>query len=113
MTKLTLLAVLGLIYLSVLRLAYFFMAVFIILFFGMTTWWVVHVSVPGAIALIAFLALYFGAAATIFAVVSTRHAGAGATWAFDVTCLPLQHPRPATSFSSSSRVIYTGWLQQA
>jgi len=33
MTKLTLLAVLGLIYLGVLRLAYFFMAVFIILFF--------------------------------------------------------------------------------
>ena len=37
MTKLTLLAVLGLIYFGVLRLAYFFMAVFIILFFGMTT----------------------------------------------------------------------------
>jgi predicted small integral membrane protein len=38
MTKLTLLAVLGLIYLGVLRLAYFFMAVFIILFFGMSVW---------------------------------------------------------------------------
>ena len=38
MTKLTLLAVLGLIYLGVLRLAYFFMAVFIILFFGMSAW---------------------------------------------------------------------------
>ena len=38
MTKLTLLAVLGLIYIGVLRLAYFFMAAFIILFFGMTTW---------------------------------------------------------------------------
>jgi apolipoprotein N-acyltransferase len=48
-------------------------------FFGMTTWWVVHVSVPGAIALIAFLALYFGAAAAIFAVVSTRIAAAGTT----------------------------------
>jgi predicted small integral membrane protein len=38
MSKLTLLAVLGLIYLGVLRLAYFFMAVFFILFFGMSVW---------------------------------------------------------------------------
>ncbi|MDT8069208.1 MAG: hypothetical protein ROO76_13665 [Terriglobia bacterium] len=38
MTKLTLLAVLGLIYLFVIRLAYFFMAVFMILFFGMSAW---------------------------------------------------------------------------
>jgi apolipoprotein N-acyltransferase len=48
-------------------------------FFGLTTWWVVHVSVPGAVALIAFLALYFGAAAAMFAIISTRIAGAGAT----------------------------------
>ena len=44
MTKLTLLAVLGLIYLGVLRLAYFFMALFIILFFGMTTWELVRTA---------------------------------------------------------------------
>ena len=44
-------------------------------FFGMTTWWIVHVSVPGAVATIAFLALYFGAAAAVFAMVRTRIAG--------------------------------------
>lgn len=44
-------------------------------FFGMTTWWIVHVSVPGAVATIAFLALYFGAAASSFAVVRARIAG--------------------------------------
>jgi apolipoprotein N-acyltransferase len=47
-----------------------------LVFFGMTTWWVVHVSLPGVIALIAFLALYFGAGAVVFAIVSTRIAGA-------------------------------------
>ncbi|HVM61891.1 MAG TPA: apolipoprotein N-acyltransferase [Verrucomicrobiae bacterium] len=47
-------------------------------FFGLTTWWVVHVSVPGAVALVAFLALYFGAAAACFAFVSTRLIGMGA-----------------------------------
>jgi len=41
-------------------------------FFGLTTWWVVHVSVPGAVALIAFLALYFGAGAALFSVISRR-----------------------------------------
>src|SRR5208283_635455 len=46
-----------------------------LVFFGMTTWWIVHVSVPGAIAVIAFLALYFGAAAAIFAMVGVRIAG--------------------------------------
>ena len=38
MTKFTLLAGLGLMYIGVIRLANFFMAVFIILFFGFTTW---------------------------------------------------------------------------
>ena len=38
MTKLTLLAVLGLMYIGVVRLANFLTAVFIILFFGITTW---------------------------------------------------------------------------
>ncbi|MGO9527960.1 MAG: apolipoprotein N-acyltransferase [Verrucomicrobiia bacterium] len=47
-------------------------------FFGMTTWWVVHVSVPGAVATIAFLALYFGAAAVVFAVVRARIVGTDA-----------------------------------
>ena len=44
MTRLTLLAVLGLIYLGVIRLAHFFMAVFIILLFGMTTWELLRVA---------------------------------------------------------------------
>jgi apolipoprotein N-acyltransferase len=48
-------------------------------FFGLTTWWVVHVSVPGAIALIAFLALYFGAAAALFALISKRIAAPSGT----------------------------------
>jgi len=39
-------------------------------FFGMTVWWVVHVSVPGMVGLIAFLALYFGLAAVAFSLVN-------------------------------------------
>ena len=38
-----------------------------LVFFGATTWWIVHVSLPGAVALISFLALYFGAGACWFA----------------------------------------------
>jgi hypothetical protein len=38
MSKLTLLAVLGLIYIGVVRLAYFTISVFFILFFGMSVW---------------------------------------------------------------------------
>jgi hypothetical protein len=38
MTKLTLLAVLGLIYIGIVRLAYFTISVFFILFFGMSVW---------------------------------------------------------------------------
>lgn len=41
-------------------------------FFGMTVWWLVHVTVPGAIAVIAFLALYFGAAAIVFSMAGAR-----------------------------------------
>src|SRR6266481_8509724 len=33
-----------------------------LVFFGMTTWWIIHVSLPGMVALVAFLALYFGVA---------------------------------------------------
>jgi len=33
-----------------------------LVFFGGTVWWVVHVSLPGMVALVAFLALYFGLA---------------------------------------------------
>jgi apolipoprotein N-acyltransferase len=38
-----------------------------LVFFGATVWWTVHVTLPGMAALIAFLALYFGAAAIAFA----------------------------------------------
>ena len=38
MTKLTLLAVLGLIYIGIVRLAYFTISVFFILFLGMSVW---------------------------------------------------------------------------
>jgi hypothetical protein len=44
MTKLTLLAVLGLMYIGVVRLANFFMAVFIILFFGAATWGLIRTA---------------------------------------------------------------------
>jgi len=43
-----------------------------LVFFGMTVWWLVHVTVPGAVAVIAFLALYFGAAAVVFAAACAR-----------------------------------------
>lgn len=43
-----------------------------LVFFGTTVWWLVHVTVPGAVAAIAFLALYFGAAAAVFAMVNAR-----------------------------------------
>ena len=33
-----------------------------LVFFGMTTWWIIHVSLPGMVALVAFLALFFGVA---------------------------------------------------
>src|SRR5258706_6162279 len=38
-----------------------------LVFFGMTMWWLVHVSMAAPVALTAFLALYFGAAAVWFA----------------------------------------------
>ena len=38
-----------------------------LLFFGATVWWIIHVSLPGMVALIAFLALYFGVGAMWFA----------------------------------------------
>lgn len=38
-----------------------------LVFYGATVWWVIHVSLPGMIGLVAFLALYFGAAAAWFA----------------------------------------------
>lgn len=38
MTKLTILAILSLIYIGVIRLAYFLLSVFIVLFFGMSLW---------------------------------------------------------------------------
>ena len=48
MTKLTLLAVLGLMYIGVVRLANFFLAVFIILFFGVATWELIRTAVQQA-----------------------------------------------------------------
>ena len=44
MSKLTLLAVLGLIYIGVVRLAYFTISVFFILFFGMSVWELVRTA---------------------------------------------------------------------
>src|ERR1017187_920454 len=34
-------------------------------FFGMTLWWVYHVTLPGTVGLVAFLALYFGVGALV------------------------------------------------
>ena len=36
-----------------------------LVFFSLTVWWIIHVSLPGMVALIAFLALYFGLAAWV------------------------------------------------
>jgi apolipoprotein N-acyltransferase len=43
-----------------------------LVFFGMTTWWTLHVTVAGMVGLVAFLALYFGAAALAFRELSAR-----------------------------------------
>ncbi len=48
-----------------------------LVFFGMTTWWIIHVSLPGMVGLVAFLALYFGAAA---AWLSMIRSGSDAVW---------------------------------
>jgi len=42
-----------------------------LVFFGATVWWTIHVTLPGMVALVAFLALYFGAAAMLFTIVNT------------------------------------------
>ena len=44
-------------------------------FFGATVWWTVHVTLPGMVALVAFLALYFGAGAWWLAAVLERFDG--------------------------------------
>ena len=47
-----------------------------LVFFGMTTWWIIHVSLPGMVALVAFLALYLGVAGVFLAAItgnSVRH----------------------------------------
>jgi apolipoprotein N-acyltransferase len=36
-----------------------------LVFFGMTIWWIYHVTIPGTVGLIAFLALYFGGGAVV------------------------------------------------
>src|SRR6266404_6436013 len=37
-----------------------------LVFFGMTIWWIYHVTPAGTVGLIAFLALYFGVGAAVF-----------------------------------------------
>jgi apolipoprotein N-acyltransferase len=41
-----------------------------LVFFGMTIWWLIHVSLPGMLALVGFLALYIALAAVFLAVVN-------------------------------------------
>ena len=43
-----------------------------LVFFSLTVWWIIHVSLPGMVALIAFLALYFGVAGVWLAVVGRK-----------------------------------------
>lgn len=43
-----------------------------LVFFAITTWWIVHVTMPGSVGLVAFLALYFGVAAMAFALVGAQ-----------------------------------------
>ena len=42
-----------------------------LVFFAMTTWWIIHVSLIGMVGLIAFLALYFGVAGIFLAKLNT------------------------------------------
>ena len=44
-----------------------------LVFFSLTTWWIIHVSLPGMVALIAFLALYFGLAGLLIQWVAGRN----------------------------------------
>ncbi len=44
-----------------------------LVFFGMTTWWIIHVSLPGMVALIAFLALYLGVAGLFLSKLSSEN----------------------------------------
>jgi len=53
-----------------------------VVFFALTIWWIVHVTLPGTVALIAFLALYFGAAAVWFTWIMPFAAGRQAAIAF-------------------------------
>ena len=43
-----------------------------LVFFGLTVWWIIHVTIAGTIALIGFLALYFGFAGVIFGLLRSR-----------------------------------------
>jgi len=47
-----------------------------LVFFAATIWWIVHVTVPGTVGLIAFLALYIGAAGVWFAAAAKLLPGA-------------------------------------
>jgi len=57
-----------------------------LVFFGMTVWWTIHVTLPGMVALIAVLALYFGLGALWFNELLRRMvAGRDAAWRNFVT----------------------------
>jgi apolipoprotein N-acyltransferase len=43
-----------------------------LVFFAMTIWWIRYVTLPGTVGMIAFLALYFGAAGAWFAIVDAK-----------------------------------------
>jgi len=42
-----------------------------LVFFAMTIWWIYHVTLPGTMGLIAFLALYFGVGALVIVMVNS------------------------------------------
>ncbi len=46
-----------------------------LVFFGMTIWWIYHVTIPGTIGLIAFLALYFGMGALVIVMANSLMPG--------------------------------------
>jgi apolipoprotein N-acyltransferase len=46
-----------------------------LVFFGMTIWWIYHVTIPGTIGLIAFLALYFGVGALVIVMANSLMPG--------------------------------------
>jgi apolipoprotein N-acyltransferase len=67
-------------------------------FFALTIWWIVHVTLPGTVALIAFLALYFGLGAFWFSIAAgTRLRGANG-------------PSSAVRNMAASLLATAGWI---